>query len=273
MNLVYKLFISLVSQLKGVGLRLCVVLLIFVSLGLQQSIHAQESPSSTYRYLKGSITATNNGISIIPSFTLGRPAVFFDMSYGGERLSFDPMLRFAMDGKPWSFVFWWRYKIIKNEKFTLSAGIHPAFMFAEKEVVIGNGTETMLTTKRFIAREIAPTLKLSSKVSLGIYYLHGNGFDPDSPNSTDFVSLNTIIDSLPLFRDFSLSLNPQLYFLKIDNDRGAYVTSTFTLRKKEFPLVFQSVINQKIKSEVAGEDLLWNIGLVYSFNKKFERKS
>ncbi|MDF2157228.1 hypothetical protein [Algoriphagus sp. CAU 1675] len=272
MKLIYKLFISSKSQLRELNLRLCVVLLIFVSLGLDQYVMAQESPAPTYRYLKGSVTATNNGISLIPSFTLGRPAVFFDMSFGGERLSFDPMFRFAMDGKPWTFVFWWRYKVIKKEKFTLSAGIHPAFMFAEKDVIIGNGTETMLTTRRFIAREIVPTFKLSSRVSLGLYYLHGNGFDPDSPKSSDFVGVNTSITNLPLFRDLSINMNPQFYFLKVDNDRGTYVTSTFTLKKKDFPLAFQSVINQKIKSEVAGEDLVWNIGLVYSIDKKFERK-
>ena len=104
-------------------------LLLFFTLTLllAMQVQAQESGS---KQIGGVITATNNGVSIIPSFTLGRPALLFDLSLSGERFSFDPMLRFGMDGKPWSFVFWGRYKAIKDKPFTLTVGAHPAFIFA-----------------------------------------------------------------------------------------------------------------------------------------------
>lgn len=60
----------------------------------------------------GAVTITNKGISIVPNLTLGKPAVIFDLSVGKRKLSFEPSLRFALEGKPWSFLFWWRYKLV-----------------------------------------------------------------------------------------------------------------------------------------------------------------
>jgi hypothetical protein len=89
---------------------------------------AQAQGTDTTRvpsFFQGQITATNNGISLIPKFSLNRPAVFLDLSMGLGRLSFDPMFRFGLNGKPWAFVFWFRYKRFAHPKFTASVGAHP----------------------------------------------------------------------------------------------------------------------------------------------------
>ena len=70
--------------------------------------------SKTIRHFSGSVAVTNNGISIVPSFSLGKPAVAFNFSMGKNRFSFEPDLRFSLAGKPWSFLFWSRYHLIKK---------------------------------------------------------------------------------------------------------------------------------------------------------------
>src|SRR5688572_15693209 len=70
-----------------------------------QPIDSTKTPS----FFRGQITATNNGISLVPNFSLGRPAALFDLSVGKGRFSFDPWLRFGLDTKPWVFIFWFRY--------------------------------------------------------------------------------------------------------------------------------------------------------------------
>jgi len=249
------------------GVSLC-LLLAFPGFGQDPN----ENPKPFIKHFNGTITATNNGISIIPSFSLGRPAVFFDLSIGGERLSFDPMLRFGMDGKPWSFVFWWRYKIIKDKKFTLTAGAHPAFIFREREVLIDGKIENMLVTQRFLAFEIAPNYKISPKTSIGLYYLQGNGFNPVPPKTSHFLALNTNFNDLPLIKDFRMRINPQFYYLNIDGEDGTYVTSSLTITKRNFPLGFQTIFNQKINSTIPGDDLVWNVSLLYSFSNMYQKK-
>jgi len=74
------------------------------------------------------VTVTTKGISTIPNLTLGKPAAIFDMVVG-RKLSFEPQFRFSLEAKPWSFLFWWRYKLVNEEKFKMNIGLHPAFSF------------------------------------------------------------------------------------------------------------------------------------------------
>ena len=62
---------------------------------------AQEDKTSGISHFSGNVSVTNNGLSLIPAFSLNRPAAIFELSLGGERLSFDPEMRFALDGQPW----------------------------------------------------------------------------------------------------------------------------------------------------------------------------
>ena len=41
---------------------------------------------------------------------------------------------------------------------------------------------------------------------------------------------------------------------------------------EEMPLQMQAFFNQKIKSQVAGDDLVWNLSLLYNFSNTFARK-
>ena len=246
-------------------------LLLFFTLTLllAMQVQAQESGS---KQIGGVITATNNGVSIIPSFTLGRPALLFDLSLSGERFSFDPMLRFGMDGKPWSFVFWGRYKAIKDKPFTLTLGAHPAFIFAERIVKVNGQEKTMFVSQRFLAMEVAPMYKFSNRLSMGLYYLRGHGFNPIPPDNSNFIALNTVISGVPVGGGFNMRINPQLFFLKVDDDSGTYATSNFTVTKPGFPIGFQGLVNQKIKSTIAGDDFIWNVGIMYLFSNTYQKK-
>jgi hypothetical protein len=82
-----------------------VLLFVVVMNHAGHSFSQKADSSNNVSHLNGAVTVTNNGISLIPTFTLGKPAVIFDLSIG-KRVSFDPQLRFALEGKPWSFVFW-----------------------------------------------------------------------------------------------------------------------------------------------------------------------
>ena len=100
-------------------------LLLLAFLNLVHATFSQKTDSTkSITHLSGSISITNNGISVIPTFTLGKPAAIFTASVGKNRFSFDPELRFSLAGKPWGFIFWGRYKLVTAEKFHVSAGTH-----------------------------------------------------------------------------------------------------------------------------------------------------
>ncbi|TFV94184.1 hypothetical protein E4S40_09090 [Algoriphagus kandeliae] len=243
--------------------------LLFSSPLLAQEGDTSQSPE---RHIGGTITATNNGVSIIPSFSLGRPAVFFDLTMGGERLSFDPMIRFGMDGKPWSFVFWGRYKLIKDKRFTLTVGGHPAFLFQERDVIVDGKPSKEFVANRYVAGELNSKYQITDKFSLGLYFLHGSGLQRTGPQNSDFLALNIGLPEIVLVSDVSLMINPQIFFLSVDENSGYYLNSAFTFKKGDYPIQFQAFFNQKVNSTIAGDDLVWNLSLLYKFNSTFSKK-
>ena len=243
--------------------------LVFTLIIVNFSLSAQEAEN---RQMSGTITATSNGISIIPSFSLGRPAVLFDLSMGGERLSFDPMLRFGMDGKPWTFILWGRYKVIKDKRFSLTVGGHPAFLFQEKEMIVDGKEEKAFIANRYLAAEVNTNYRITDKFSLGLYYLRGSGIQVIAAKNSDFLALNAGFSDLKLAGDYHMNVNPQVFFLQVDENSGFYTNTALTLKKTDFPFQLQTFFNQKIKSTIPANDLVWNVSLIYKFENRYAKK-
>ena len=241
-------------------------LFLFFSVYAPLAFSQQRDSTATPIRFGGAVTVTNNGISLLPTFALGKPAVMFDMAVGRRKLSFEPQFRFSLAGKPWSFLFWWRYKLLNTNRFQLNVGAHPALAF---RTVLPTGTDTneLLVSKRFLAGEIAPNYALTKNTSVGLYYLHSHGFDAGTTVTTHFLALRSNFANINLPEQFVLQVSPQVYYLKLDATDGMYVASTVNLVRKGFPVTLQSIMNKTIQSTIpASKDFVWNVSLVYSFH-------
>jgi hypothetical protein len=244
---------------------LLIVFILFAHFSFSQEVEKTKVPG----HLGGAVTVTNNGISFIPTFSLGKPAAIFDLSVG-RRLSFDPQFRFSLEGKPWSFLFWWRYKVLTTEKFSFSAGTHLGLAFKTISESANNATTETITAKRYLAGELSPNYHLSKAVSIGMYYLYSRGIDVGTTKNTHFLTLNANFSNIPLTKQFYLKFIPQVYSLKMDSQDGFYFTSALTLANRKIPLSITSVINKVIQTNIiASKDFVWNVSLIYSFNKKY----
>lgn len=221
--------------------------------------------------ISGTASVTHNGISLVPSFSLGDPALLFDLKFTKGKFSFEPDMRFALEGKPWSFLFWFRYKAIQKERFSLRIGAHPALNFRTVSIIRNGQTEELLESRRYLAAEIVPNYKISDKVSVGMYYLRGQGFD-DGVRTTNFLVLNSSFINLYVSEQFYFNISPQVYYLTTDDEQGYYMVGFITLAKKDFPLSISGILNKAINTEIVPEDdFTWNVSLVYNFgntNKK-----
>ena len=227
----------------------------------------QENESTAPKiHVSGSAALTNNGISLIPNFSLGEPAALFNLSVAKGKLSFDTDFNFSIKGKPWYILYWLRYQVINNKKFQMGAATHLGLNFKPSDMEINSKPENMITTDRYWVVELFPRYLAGKNTSVGIYYLHSIGLDPGTVGNTNFVTLNANFSHLKLYKDIYLGVNPQLYYLKQDNPDGFYFTSTIILGKDNCPLSISSLINKEIKTAItAGENFVWNICLKYSF--------
>ncbi|QMW03613.1 hypothetical protein [Spirosoma foliorum] len=234
----------------------------FPGLSVAQQTDSLQQQQKTFT---GAVTVTNNGISLIPTFNLGRPAAIFDMTARRGRFSFEPQLTFALENaKPWFFIFWVRYKAIETPKFSMNVGVHPSVVFTNTILPPGGPTGEALTAVRYFVGELTPTYHLSKKASLGIYYLHSRGFS-GAPKVTNFISLTGNFSQIPLLKDVELRIAPQLYLVTIDALKGYYVASAFMVTRNRFPLAISSLINQKIQSTIPSDDFVWNVSLSYAY--------
>ena len=240
----------------------------FFTLGQAQKI---DSPKREYHF-SGSVSATNNGISFIPTFSLGKPAAIFNLSIGGKKLSFEPEFRASLEGKPWSLVLWWRYKLLNDDKFKLTIGGHPALSFKNVVADVAGIQTSTIQVQRYLAGELSSNYSLSKDISVGAYYFYAHGVETNAIQNTHFLTLNSSFSNLKLSEEIAMRISPQVYYLKMDSKDGFFISSSLTLTKKNSPFSISALINKIIKTDIATKNFVWNTTISYSFNNKFTKK-
>jgi hypothetical protein len=222
---------------------------------------------------KTSVSVTNNGFSFIPSFSLGKPAAIVNLAIGGKKFSFEPELRFSLEGKPWSFIFIWRYKLITTNKFQFTVGAHaPALAYRTVSVEKNGVTQNLIQVQRFLAYELIPNYNFTKNISIGLFYLYAHGIEEDAAKNTHFISLRSSFSSIKLSNQYYLKFNPHVFYLNSDNIEGFYASSGLTLVKQHFPISIATMVNKPLKTDIAGKVFDWNVSLIYSLSKNFVRQ-
>ncbi len=243
-------------------------IIVFSFLGSFDLVFSQNNDSTKrVNNFKIVTSVTNNGISLIPTFSLGKPAIIFDASMG-QRLTFDPLIRYSLEGKPWSFIFWWRYKLLKPGKFQFTIGAHPSVLFKTINGTVNGVPTEIMRARQYVVGELYPYYILSKNINFGVYYNYSRGLAADDIRNTNFLTLRMGISNIVIFKDMYLSFVPQVYYLKMDSRDGFYITSAFMLSKKNFPFSISSVINRTLETEIVSDNFVWNISLNYTISQK-----
>lgn len=250
------------------------ILLSFLIICFSFALAAQEKDSTVAKVSRfgGAVTIQSKGISTIPNLTLGKPAMVFDMTVG-RRLTFEPQFRFSLEGKPWAMVFWFRYKILEGGKFTMDARANTSLSFKSyTDMYLGQQQELIRAT-RYMAAALSPNYQFNKYLGTGIYLFYTRGIEKYITQNTYMVSLRPSISSIPITKNIKGRIGPEVYYLKMDDKDGYYLNATFLITKKDFPLSVSGLINKALKSNIKSDyNLLWNVGLIYSFNKSYVEK-
>ncbi|MFN8346936.1 MAG: hypothetical protein U0X91_18180 [Spirosomataceae bacterium] len=231
-----------------------------------------QTPENNRRELGigGNISITNNGFSNIPSFSLGKPATVINLTVAGKRLSFEPELRFSLEGKPWSFLFWGRYKVVNTQKYLLGVGLHPGFNFKTEHSIVNNIESDYIVTRRYVTGEINQVVNLTKTINTSVYYMYGRGLDEGAARHTHYLALRAGFNSVRLSKEVVLRINPQLFFLNTAYKNGVYVASSISVVKRNWPVYLGAMLNKAIKTDIPSKDFNWNISLNYTFGKTYK---
>ena len=86
--------------------------------------------------IRGNIQLTNNAISPVPAFTLGKPALLTTLYLQKGRFAFHPEFNFDLEAKPWSVNTWVRYQIIQQKKWDFTLGNNFSLFFKKNNFLI-----------------------------------------------------------------------------------------------------------------------------------------
>lgn len=259
---------------KAIGWAWLVVGMAF--LGNTSTLTAQtaaETESSLQ--LRGALSVTSNGFSFIPSFSLGKPATILSLNVNnGKRLSFEPEFRYSLAGKPWSFIFIWRYKLLRREHFQLTLGAHlPAISFRTVSVVRNDVRQDVLLALPFFPTlEVAPNFTIANQVSAGLFYLYGRHVDENKEHHAQLLSMRLNFTKIPLGPHMYARFMPQVFYLKTDAPDGWYTAANLVLAHTNLPFTLGSMCTKALRSNIVTKDFQWNVSVGYQFAKKWGKK-
>ena len=227
---------------------------------------AQQADSTRHRtQVAGAVTITNKGISLLPALTLGKPAGILDVAIWRGGLSFEPQFRVALEGKPWSFIFWMRYRSPSSKQLRLVAGVHPAVLFRTITVSSGGVQRDVIVARRHLAGELSPIYSVARSLDVGLYYLYSHGIDKEAIQNTHFVGARANLSNVRTSGAYVVQFAPQLYYLTMDGKDGVYVSSAVTLGNRKLPVSISTLLNEPIQSSIAGgQEFIWNVSVTYS---------
>lgn len=245
------------------------IYLLILALIVGQTTKAQsQDTTAKMTHFTGTLGITNNGFSIIPSFSFNSPAITSQLSWRGKKLSIDPDFRVAPNGKKGSLLLWFRYYPITGKKISLRVGAHPAVNWFPRQTTQNGVPMEIYPLRRFLAWELFPSYKVKNNIDLGLYYLQGNGLQDDGAQTTHFVNLNLTLSQLKISNTLRFRFTPAFYYLYVDHTEGTYFTATGTLSHTKLPFSIQSNINKTIRTNISGnKDFLWNVAFQYQFKK------
>lgn len=235
-----------------------------------QMVNAQVQKDSLKKstIFSGSLGITNNGFSIIPSFSFNEPASIILLSWKKKNFSIDPEFRVTPTGGKGSILLWFRYHAIQGKRFSLRVGGHPAVNWFPTTITQNGSSEELIRLRRFLAWELSPSYRVTKNWSTALYYLQGNGLQKNGPRTTHFLNLNTTVSNIPISKSMRLTVAPALYYLFLDCHDGIFFTANASVGFGHYPFVLQGAINQEIRSIIPGtQAFMWNVGVAYTFRK------
>jgi hypothetical protein len=231
-----------------------------------QQVKVEDKANTPFTFT-GSLQLTSNGISTIPAYSLGKPALMVNLSASKKRFSLNPVSAFSLDGKPWYVVTWLRYNAVNKEKIILRTSTAWSLAFRDAETISNDDTLTIRRAYRNVFLEIRPTYFFTQKTSLAMAYMYAHGIEKDNPANIHCITLNGMFTGITLAKNVTCTLSPQLFYVYfVDKGQGTFFSASVSFAHQKVPLSVGALITQPLESTLEPKSgFVWNVSLTYSF--------
>jgi hypothetical protein len=237
------------------------IYIIFSNLGFSNTIPDSTKNAWTFH---GNIQLNNNGISPVPAFSLGKPALMNTFFISKGNFTYSPELNYGSDGLPWTVNNWIRYR--KNfSKFRLGLGGAISMFFGRKDVDTNGQIRTTAPLNQYAPLEAYIGYNFSEKNSLSLTYWKAHGLDLGSVKNGHFIMLSGSFTKIHLSESLNFDFRPNLFYLNNSIPyEGLFCSAIIGLNHKKNPIHPFTQLVQPIWVR-GGADFNWNFGVNYTF--------
>jgi hypothetical protein len=209
----------------------------------------------------GSFSLNSNGVSSIPAFSLGKPAIIASVSLIKNRFSYDPQLAYALTFKGWFIDSWLHYKLIDRPHFEFRPGFNFSNFFSDYE---GTG-EKIRQAQRYFTAEFTGIYKFSRLSSLTIGYWNDRGQEKGTLLGHFFNLVYERAD-IRIGKKVLLLADLQIFYIDYEgHNDGLFVSPKISASLSEIPftIFFQPI--QALESNIIPyPGFRWNLGVSYT---------
>jgi hypothetical protein len=194
----------------------------------------------------------SNGISSVPAFSLGDPALMASVSIGKGWFSYDPTLAYSLDGHPWFIDNWLHVKLVNMPEFELRTGMNISTYCSKYTVPEG----VLYGVERYFAFELAATFRFANNMSLLTQYWNDRGQE-DWSLKGHFLSATAEKTDMGIGKHVLCAAALQLFYINYDgnngdnnNNDGFFVSPRIAFSIRNFPVSVFSQVVQAITSNI-----------------------
>ena len=210
--------------------------------------------------VSGFVLLINNGISAVPAFSAGKPAVMTSLTIRKNHFSFTPQFNYILEGRPWSTNSWLRYQTTKG-KFTYRTGANMSLFFKKN---IDQNVEK-IGYNQYLETELAVFYQASDRMSINLLFWHDAGFEKDAVAFGNFVSLSASIFKISISKGVKLNFSPNIFYTwNAIPFKGLFVSSTANFVFKNSPISLNIQAVEPISADESAK-FIWNYGLNWAF--------
>jgi hypothetical protein len=236
------------------------VSLLFVLAAMSALSQSADTGNPKKLTASGSFSINSNGVASVPAFTLGEPAFITSVSIAKRRFSYDPVLGYGLDLKPWFFDNWLHYKLVARPIFEMRAGFNYSTYFSEYKLP----DETILQGQRYFTFALEAVYTFKPNHTLQFAWWNDRGQEPGTIQG-NFLSITGERTEIEVAKKLLLTANVQLFYINYTgaND-GLFTTAKVSATVKNIPLLIYFHGIQAITSNFEPfPGFKFNVGLAY----------
>jgi hypothetical protein len=188
----------------------------------------------------------SNGISSVPAFSLGKPALIASVSVGKGWFSYDPALGYSLDGRPWFIDNWLHVKLINRPGFELRTGMNVSTYCGRYTLPDGD----FYRVERYFTYELAGIFRFGNNMSLLTEYWNDRGQEDWSIKGH---FLNAIVErtDMAMGKHVLFTAALQLFYINYTgNNDGLFVAPRIAFSVRNFPVSVFSQVIQAITTNI-----------------------